>query len=251
MLNESRIKATVWAAALAVVMASGAAQAALFDRGGGLIYDNVLNITWLADANYAHTSGYDSDGKMSWTQATSWAANLSYYDSVRDVAYDDWRLASATKMPSGWNYQYSYSSTGPRSELLYMYYVNLGFKGYASAEHNVNPDYGIFGNGTTGGARDGVGPNGSIINLQSNVYWSGTESTDYPPGFAAYMVYMFDGNSGIAEINHPLYPTSFYAWAVRDGDVAAATTVPEPENLALLLGGLSVIGAAIRHKKKG
>ncbi|PPD33372.1 MAG: hypothetical protein CTY19_07580 [Methylomonas sp.] len=28
-------------------------EAALFDRGGGLIYDSDLNVTWLADANYS------------------------------------------------------------------------------------------------------------------------------------------------------------------------------------------------------
>jgi len=33
--------------------------AILTDRGGGLIYDDDLNITWLQDANYADTSGYD------------------------------------------------------------------------------------------------------------------------------------------------------------------------------------------------
>ena len=33
------------------------AQAQLFNRGGGLIYDSVQNVTWLADANYAKTSG--------------------------------------------------------------------------------------------------------------------------------------------------------------------------------------------------
>ena len=29
-------------------------------------YDTALNITWLADANYAKTSGYDADGLMNW-----------------------------------------------------------------------------------------------------------------------------------------------------------------------------------------
>jgi len=80
---------------------SGAAQATLIDRGGGLIYDDVLNITWLRDANYAATqftnsggSEGDADGLMTWDAATAWADGLSYYDSVRDVTYTDWRLAS-------------------------------------------------------------------------------------------------------------------------------------------------------------
>ena len=40
------------------------ANAALYDRGNGLIYDDVLDITWLQDANHAKTSGYDRDGRM-------------------------------------------------------------------------------------------------------------------------------------------------------------------------------------------
>ena len=56
-------KTRVAALGLAVGLAmSGAAQAALHDRGGGLVYDDVLNVTWLQDANYAQTSGYDADG---------------------------------------------------------------------------------------------------------------------------------------------------------------------------------------------
>jgi hypothetical protein len=50
---------------LAVILGvSSITYAALWDRGGGLIYDDVLNITWLQDANYAKTSGYDADGRM-------------------------------------------------------------------------------------------------------------------------------------------------------------------------------------------
>lgn len=37
-------------------LSAGSAQAQLFNRGGGLIYDSVQNVTWLADANYAKTS---------------------------------------------------------------------------------------------------------------------------------------------------------------------------------------------------
>lgn len=44
--------------ALAAVglLSSGAAQAALHDRGDGLIYDDVLNITWAAGLSYAATT---------------------------------------------------------------------------------------------------------------------------------------------------------------------------------------------------
>ena len=35
---------------------TGASQAALIARGGGMVYDDVNNITWAADANLAKTS---------------------------------------------------------------------------------------------------------------------------------------------------------------------------------------------------
>lgn len=34
-------------------------------------FDTVLNITWLGDANYARTSGYDADGYMNWMAANA------------------------------------------------------------------------------------------------------------------------------------------------------------------------------------
>ena len=95
------------ALATAGALVSGAAQAALHDRGGGLVYDDVLNVTWLGDANYAKTSGYDSDGLMTWDQAMTWADTLVYHDSVRNVDYSDWRLASNSPVGTKWNYDYS------------------------------------------------------------------------------------------------------------------------------------------------
>ena len=46
--------------------ANAVVQAALFDHGNGLIYDDVLDITWLQDANYEQTSSNDADGRMNW-----------------------------------------------------------------------------------------------------------------------------------------------------------------------------------------
>ena len=61
--------------------ASAGAQAALVGRladGAGryqAVYDTDLNITWLADANYAATSGFDADGLMKWTNVQDWIAD--------------------------------------------------------------------------------------------------------------------------------------------------------------------------------
>ncbi|MEQ1637543.1 MAG: hypothetical protein ABL903_12705 [Methylococcales bacterium] len=45
---------------LLLLALNGTAEANLIDRGNGMIF----NITWLADANYAKTLGYDADGAM-------------------------------------------------------------------------------------------------------------------------------------------------------------------------------------------
>jgi hypothetical protein len=54
------------------------AHAVLIDLGGGMIYSTDLDLTWLQDADYARTSGYDADGLMTWDEANTWATNLVY-----------------------------------------------------------------------------------------------------------------------------------------------------------------------------
>ena len=88
---------------------SGLAKTTLWDRRGGLIYDDVMKITWLQNANCAKTSDYsaippDVNGRMTWSQATTWAANLSYYDSLRGVYWDDWRLPKTVDGLFVWGY---------------------------------------------------------------------------------------------------------------------------------------------------
>lgn len=53
---------------LFLCFASAFAYAGLIDRGNGLLYEDVLDITCLQDANYAQTSGYDDDGYMYWAE---------------------------------------------------------------------------------------------------------------------------------------------------------------------------------------
>lgn len=221
-----------------VIIYTGTAQAALNDRGGGLLYDDVLNITWLQDANYAYTSSYDADGRMNWNDATAWAAGLVY------GGYDDWRLASNSPVNgTSWNYGFSYNGssdvgyniTSPNSEMAYMYYVNLGLKGYNDTSGAVPPDWGMYGNGTWGGQKD----INLVKNLQSWNYWSGAEyanTTTSSWGFQTThgnQTNLFKGGQN-------------FAWAVRDGDVAA---VPEPETYAMLLAGLGLLGFTTRRKK--
>jgi hypothetical protein len=234
-----------WMAGLvaAGILASGAAQAALIDRGGGMLYDTVLDITWLQDANYAKTSGYDADGRMTWSDANVWAANLVY------GGYSNWRLASNTPVGAAWNYGFSYNGstdvgvniTSPHSELSYMYYVNLGLHGYYTPAGAYDPTFGIYGNGTVGGQSNV----GLVNNLQSDYYWSGTA---YAPNPAAY-AWDFRPYDSFQDYNSQ--NNQFYAWAVRPGDVAAPSAAPEPATLALTFAGLGLAGLARRRRTFG
>lgn len=239
-----------WAHGLVVagLLVSGAAQATLIDRGGGLLYDTVLNVTWLQDANYAQTSGYDSDGRMNWSQANTWANNLSYYDSLRNQTLTGWRLTRVvdTGAPgcddstNGTDCGYNVSTIG--NELAYMYYVNLGLHGYFDTSGAVDPTWGIYGNGTGYGFGGGQaqGNVGLINNLQSYDYWTGTAYA-LSSASDAWLFGPYDGAQGYNDQS-----TQLYAWAVRDGDVGASG-VPEPASLGLALFGAGLVGLRRRR----
>lgn len=233
---------------------SGAAQAALHDRGGGLIYDDVLNVTWLQDANYAKTSGFDSDGKMSWFEATAWAANLSYYDSVRNVDWNDWRLPLVNPI-NGTDFNYDYSSNGSTdyghnisapltpyagstgSEMAHLWYSTLGNISLVNFGGGVNPaGGGLFLSWDT--------PNyGPFMNVFPSSY-----HTDSVYGLDSDYTWIFRTEDG-GQIRNWKYNTDLYAWAVRDGDVEAVP-VPEPEVYAMLLSGLALVGFMSRRRKQ-
>jgi hypothetical protein len=227
---------------------TGVAQATLHDRGGGLIYDDVLDVTWLQDANYAKTSGYDADGKMYWHQASAWADGLVYYDSIRDVVYDDWRLPTVTPIDAS-TFDFAYSVAGDTdigynigapgsayagstaNELAYMFYQNLGNIGHYTLTGEVSGCY----TSTQGTCLANVGP---FVNLLSVNYWSGTE---YPADMD--LAWGIDMDFGYIYVYDKFYAQ--YGWAVRDGDVAA---VPEPETYALMLAGLGLVSWAARRR---
>jgi len=236
------------ALAVCTILMIDSAHAQLFDRGGGLLYDDVLNVTWLQDANYAKTSGYDADGWMYWQEAQNWTANLVFHDSVRNVDYSDWRLPHVLPVNgASFNYlssydgstDWGYNNTSPNSELSYMYYANLGLKGFRDPAGTMRTDWGIFGDGSDDG-HDGVdgyydqNDVGLVKNLQASWYWTGTE---FAPDAAddAWTLMFGDGNQ------MAIHKLSYYThvWAVRDGDVAAMQPVPLP-GAAWLFGSMMI-----------
>ena len=105
-------------------------KSGLYDRGGGLIFDDILKVTWLQNANYAATELTDDrvddiisavgainghtlemadfkkkadgnyTGEMTWWGAMAWADQLVYQ------GYNDWRLPHISPV-NGNNYVFS------------------------------------------------------------------------------------------------------------------------------------------------
>jgi hypothetical protein len=129
---------------------AGGAQVGLIDRGNGLIYDTVLDITWIQAGNFCGTNptdpgciaaGADANGAMTWSEAVFWANNLVY------AGYDNWRLPTLGPIGAAFDYAGSNNATtdngwaktttgaadggwrdgagDPVYEMGHMYYVDL------------------------------------------------------------------------------------------------------------------------------
>jgi len=207
MKNHARL-----AAALAALALSGAAQAELSDLGGGMIYDNDRNITWLADWNFAKTSGFSADGLMDWDTAKSWADNLEY------GGFSDWRLPSALN-PNGSGPDEGYNHTG--NEMQHMFYTELGVTATNSILTGDPAKLALF------------------KNMQLEQYWSNTWLCPWQGGCYAANFNTADGWQG-----HRPEGYMSYAVAVRD-----VTAVPEPETGAMMLLALAVFGVGVRLRR--
>jgi hypothetical protein len=227
--KEGEMKRFSVAFLLAVVLGfSTLAHAALVDRGGGLIYDTDLNITWLQSPNNTF---------MNLAQAEAWATTLSYYDSVRDQTLTGWRLPTAVY--GAYVYGTDGTTTGgyniTTSEMGHLYYTELGNKGYYDVSGNVQSDYGLS-------------TNSPFSNLQPYYYWTDTAVQN---SAGHYWVFNFtDGNQLAAVANGTDFGgNGYYALAVRSGDVVAST-VPIPGAVWLLGSGLiGLIGIRRKFKK--
>ena len=220
---KSKLFSTLAACLLSLGLAT-AVQAALVDRGGGMIYDTYLDITWLADANYAMTSGHDADGMMNSADTHTWVDQLSY------GGFDDWRLpfnpqfdstCDNTRDVSGYVTDFGFGCTG--SEYGHLFYVDLDGTAGSPITSSLDPDVQLFSN------------------IQANVgdeYWA---SEIVELGWIDHHFHMFDGYQRY-------YDSSIlmYSMVVRDGDVS-----PVPVPAALWLFGSGLLGlAGFCHKRK-
>lgn len=217
---------------------SNIANAALISRLGGLAYyDDVADLTWLADANAGAGSIYDdlqilphgtfgttTDGLMSWASANAWAASLN----VEGVT--GWRLPDTLQPDASCDTQdsngsYGYNCTG--SEMGNLFYNVLG--GVADFElgkvHNAN--YDLFS-----------------VPEDDVFLWSATENSLNNAN--AWYFSTFDGWQ--THRGHKEY-AGFLAWGVHSGDVAVSS-IPIPASIWLFISGIAGLFPFFKKMKR-
>lgn len=188
-------------------------------------YDKALNVTWLADANFAKTSKITADGLLTQAQANVWTARLN----IGGVT--GWRLPTTVDTRcTSFN---AYGGTGcgfnvdpGTSELAHLFFVTLGDKSLYAPTKVRQTDFGLTNTGP-------------FKNVQAYSYWSSTAWSD-----SVTYAYDFDTHIGYQGINPTGLP--LFVWAVHDGDVAAAA-VPEPSAYSLAAAGL--VGMALMRRR--
>lgn len=229
-----------------LALAGFQAQAALHDRGSlsgvALVYDDVLNLTWLKDANWFSDwgAGISTDGQATFAQAKD--ALSSFYLRPDGLDLYRWRLPGF-KPVNGVAIDLSFSHDGSTD-----FGYNIGAPGSAHPGTTVNEMAHLFhstlGNkaycdvaGQCPQAGYGLVNQGPFVNFPAFLdvygpYWVELAGVTTPPGTAEAFRYNLD--SGAQDF---VQTEDFrgYIWAVYDGDV---TAVPEPAPAAMLLAGL-------------
>jgi len=201
-------------------------------------YDDVLDITWLADANFALTSGRDADGMMTWPTATAWVASLDYFGIT------GWRLPALAPL-NGSLYVHTFSNNGTTdvgfgirgtdSELAHLYYVTLGNKGLCKPDDS-DPGSCVVQNGW------GLKNSGPFVNVGAIAgHWTGSESMCPCGSLKTWLIDMTNGRQG-----QLLGSNLQGAWPVRDGDVAPTGDLATLSLKSSVVSGCTSVTGTVR-----
>lgn len=216
--------------------------------GQEVVYSSVSDVTWTKDANLLGSmfasQGFDkvvnaiiaasptvtstpndifpsgiytlTSSDFSNNGLTTWFGAMAYVSYLNSISYGGstkWYLPIVANTTIGFNTPTNGTIKG--DELMELYYGELN----GTADNNI-PNTPTFDN------------------EQVMAYWSGTE---YAPSRSG--AWRFDTEDGDQDRNAK--SNQIYVWAVSPGQIA---TVPEPESIAMLLAGLSVVGGVMRRR---
>lgn len=205
------------------------AWSATIDVGSYMVYDDVLDITWVRDPRLCVAlnncvNRYDDPltgvvGGMRWNDARTWAANLVFQ------GYDDWRLPWISVREAGSAFvtapvdcRFATEVDCRDNELGYMERYNLPNLGSGSLN--------LRGEAWSGQGFDAFGGPGNGQVAWGQVFLQGGGNPD----------------AGFGE------RYGMYGWAVRNGNSVACSTcaapVPEPSTFLLVAIGLVCAGLA-------
>jgi hypothetical protein len=188
-------------------------------------YDTTLDITWLADAGYAQTSGYDDDNRMTWDEAQIWIGTLN---ASTYLGVTDWRLPqvfdsglagcdfSVGGTDCGWNVD---TRTG---EMASLFYDTLDNRSFFDTDGNLLQDNSSPRN------------TGPFLNMPSFYTWADTESATNAG--EAWYFHLGAGTQNDADMT-----LERATWAVRSGDIAASV-IPIPATFWLFASALAGLG---------
>lgn len=231
-----------------------------FDNGHEAVYDDILNITWLADANLAESNsfgvtGINAHGEMYWDTAESFIQAMNQTNlNIGYLGINTWRQSKVAPL-NGTSFDTSVSYDGSTdsgyqlgatvseynpwgasagftgSEFAYHYYQNFGgiadCFGIGLSVPGCNPTnlVGINNAGNT--------ENLSLFsNIKSWPYWTDTQLPANPNKSFAFN--FSDGNQDAIDKNTDIVLTrvrQLKVWPVTDGDVG--TPIPASDILEI------------------
>ncbi|WP_347990284.1 hypothetical protein [Methylomonas sp. AM2-LC] len=207
------------------------AQATLINEtvnGVNLVYDSVTNTTWTQDANLLSTmltnaiNQYGSDNKL-----VSDIVNATSGGVIYDVpnAYDNGTYTLNTGMFDSEGFT---TWWGARAFVNYLDSINYGGSSQWALPTEVNgigysitdTQMGELFYNELGGTQGNPVSSGQFINLQTYLYWSGTELPTSSNPYSSGMALAFNFGTGQEGISKG---APFLAWAVSQGNVATST----------------------------